>query len=105
MILGMAGDDGGLEAYSAGSGGFSLIAAGAPAAAAEYKIVSSTKSSLPVPMTLNNDGGITVWVMFGDAVQTATTPPLPIPEYPFGLALLAVLAVICYGVIRHRTRT
>jgi hypothetical protein len=40
--------------------------------------------------------------MFGDAVQAASTPP--VPEYSFGLAVLAIFMIIGYGVIRRRTR-
>jgi hypothetical protein len=32
------------------------------------------------------------------------TPAPPIPEYPLGLPLLAILALLAYGVIRRRTR-
>jgi hypothetical protein len=35
---------------------------------------------------------------------TITTAPPPIPEYPLGLPLLAIFAVLAYGVIRRRTR-
>ena len=34
---------------------------------------------------------------------TVTAAP-PIPEYPFGLAVLAVFMIIAYGVIRRKTR-
>lgn len=30
--------------------------------------------------------------------------PLAIPEYPFGLAVLAILVMIAYGVVRRQTR-
>ena len=36
------------------------------------------------------------------SVTAATTPP--IPEYPYGLPLLAILAIFAYGVIRRKTR-
>ncbi|MGP8070724.1 MAG: hypothetical protein ACLP5V_12620 [Candidatus Bathyarchaeia archaeon] len=88
--------------FSAGSGGFTLIA-GPTLAGAEFKVVSSTQSSLSVPITLNNDFGGIAWVMFGDAVQAASAAP-PIPEYPYGLPLLAIFTVLAYGVIRRRTR-
>jgi len=34
-------------------------------------------------------------------IQAATTP---IPEYPLGLPILAVLTILAYGIIRRRTR-
>lgn len=37
------------------------------------------------------------------SVTAATTPP--IPEYPYGLPLLAILTVIAYSVIRRKTST
>jgi hypothetical protein len=36
------------------------------------------------------------------AVTTTTAPP--IPEYPIGLPILAILTIIAYGLIRRRTR-
>jgi hypothetical protein len=33
------------------------------------------------------------------------TPTPPIPEYPLGLPLLAILALLAYGVIRRRTQS
>jgi hypothetical protein len=97
MILGMVGIHA-EDTFAAGSGGFTLIAEPF-VAGAEFKVVSSTQSSLSVPMTLGDPGGIP-WVMFGDAVQAASTPP--IPEYPYGMPLLAILLVIGYGLVRRR---
>lgn len=34
------------------------------------------------------------------AVQAAP----PVPEYPYGLAILAIFTIVAYGIIRHRTR-
>ena len=39
-----------------------------------------------------------------DAPFTVTSAT-PIPEYPFGLAILAILMIIAYGVIRRKTVT
>ncbi|MGP8069437.1 MAG: hypothetical protein ACLP5V_06065 [Candidatus Bathyarchaeia archaeon] len=36
------------------------------------------------------------------AATSTTTTTLPIPEYPYGLPLLAILLVIGYGVVRRR---
>jgi ABC-type amino acid transport system permease subunit len=54
----------------------------------------------------NTGGG---WVLDGGGQDWAfktfvTTTSPPIPEYPFGLPLLAILTLIAYGVIRRRTR-
>jgi hypothetical protein len=37
-------------------------------------------------------------------INTAPPTPTPIPEYPLGLSLLAMLTIIGYGIIRRRTR-
>jgi hypothetical protein len=45
---------------------------------------------------------------FDSSTQTATTLTVgttPIPEYPFGLAVLAIFMIIAYGVIRRKTAT
>ena len=43
--------------------------------------------------------------LFGVCVPfTVMSSAPPIPEYPLGLPLLAILTVIAYGVIRRRTR-
>ena len=36
---------------------------------------------------------------------TVTSASPPIPEYPVGLAVLAIFMIIAYGVIRRRTIT
>ena len=42
---------------------------------------------------------------FGGCVPfTVMSAAPPIPEYPLGLPLLAILTVIAYGLIRRRTR-
>jgi hypothetical protein len=103
MVLGMAADNSFPNTLTAGSG-FSLITVQAGGAVAEFKVVSTTQSGLSVPMTMTDisgEGGVN-WSMIGDAVQAASTPPPPIPEYPLGLSLLAILLVIGYGLVRRR---
>jgi hypothetical protein len=39
-----------------------------------------------------------------NAVTVTVNPAAPIPEYPLGLPLLAILMIIAYGVIKRRTR-
>ena len=101
MILGLAGDD--ISNVLGAGSGFSLIAT-TSVAAAEFEVVTSTHSGLSVPMSLSLaqiQGTDTAnWVMIADAVQGPPTPP--IPEYPLGLPLLAILFVIGYGVVRRR---
>ncbi len=43
------------------------------------------------------------WVEAGVALNPAPTPP--IPEYPLGLPILAILTILAYGVIRRKTVT
>jgi hypothetical protein len=102
MILGMVGyAAGGLAAIGSD---FTPIA-NPTAAGAEYKVVSSTQSGLVVPVTLAySEDSSASWSMFGDAVQAASTPPPPIPEYPLGLPILTVLLVLAYSLIKRRTR-
>ncbi|MGP8070721.1 MAG: hypothetical protein ACLP5V_12605 [Candidatus Bathyarchaeia archaeon] len=44
----------------------------------------------------------TSWSLVAVPLTPTTTP---IPEYPFGLPLLAILTIIGYGLVRRRTRT
>ena len=106
MLLGMVGgyctSDSILVCPGGGTAGpgFTVIKPDSGAiAASEYEVVSSTQSGLTVTI---NFGGSTPWDMFGDAVQAAASPPPPVPEYPLGLAFLAIIAVIAYGVMRRR---
>jgi hypothetical protein len=41
---------------------------------------------------------------FSPCVTFTVDPAPPIPEYPLGLLILAVLMILAYGVIRRRTR-
>lgn len=47
---------------------------------------------------------LTIGATFTQLPTTATTTAPPIPEYPIGLPLLAILAIIVYGVVRRRIR-
>lgn len=40
-----------------------------------------------------------------NAVSSLTVNPTVVPEYPFGLPILAILTIIGYGVIRRKTAT
>ncbi len=109
VILGMVADDFFSDTLTAGSG-FSLIAVQNGGTAAEFKVVSTTQSGLSVSFTISHqdsESGAN-WAMIGDAVQapavtsTTTTSAPPIPEYPYGLVLLAILLVIGYGLVRRR---
>jgi hypothetical protein len=51
--------------------------------------------------TINDPGGPAIP---GPPVTTTTTTAPPIPEYPLGLPLLAILMIIAYGLIKRRTR-
>jgi hypothetical protein len=41
--------------------------------------------------------------VFTTSFNLVVDPAPPIPEYPFGLVVLAVFMVIAYGVIRRKT--
>ena len=49
-------------------------------------------------------GGFTIIIgaTFTQLPTTTTTTAAPIPEYPYGLPLLAILLVIGYGLVRRR---
>lgn len=57
----------------------------------------SSPTTFPATYTSNNP-----WFEMGLVLNPAPTPP--IPEYPSGLAVLAIFMIIGYGVIRRRTR-
>ena len=46
----------------------------------------------------------TTLIVVSDCSVTAIYRLAPIPEYPFGLPLLAILTIIGYGLVRRRTR-
>ena len=44
-------------------------------------------------------------ISLGSNIVTFTIQPAtPIPEYPYGLAVLAIFMMLAYGVIRRKTR-
>lgn len=74
--------------------------------------VSGTWSNLPVTFFSGQGGPGSYCVhVFSNSISTAEGPndPLtvtsatPIPEYPVGLAILAIFMVIAYALIRRRT--
>ncbi len=65
--------------------------------AAQYSDPVSSPSTFPATLS----GGST-WAEAAVAINPAPTPP--IPEYPFGLTVLAIFIVIGYGLVRRRTR-
>lgn len=64
----------------------------------EYS-TSAVTSPTTFPATYTSEFS---WFEIGLVLNPAPTPP--IPEYPFGLLILAILMLIGYGVIRRRTR-
>lgn len=75
---------------------FTLITAG-QGGAVEYADPVSSPTTFPMTTTIDNGD----WVESGLALQPAPAPP--IPEYPFGLAMLAILMIIMYGLIKRTT--
>jgi hypothetical protein len=65
---------------------------------AEYSDPVSSPTTFPA--TLSYGTFYTGWVEAGIALN----PTSPIPEYPFGLAVLAIFMIIAYGVVRRRIR-
>lgn len=60
---------------------------------------SDKPDSPPVTMTWSF-ATTTYWSL----IAVPLTPPSPIPEYPLGLPILAILMLIGYGLVRRRTR-
>ena len=56
----------------------------------------SSPTTFPATRAASNQG----WVEVGLALN----PPSPIPEYPLGLPILAILMIVGYGLVRRRTR-
>ncbi len=55
--------------------------------------------------TITNCGGTIIGTVTGNPVMNGGAAcGAVIPEYPYGLPLLAILTVLAYGVIRHKTR-
>jgi hypothetical protein len=106
VIFGIVGGGADIGGGSAGTSGFTIWSVNGNPAAAEYNIVSSIQSGLTVTI---NFGASSNWSMIGDAVQAApavtstTTTVAPIPEYPLGLLLLAILTVFAYVIVRRRS--
>ncbi|MGA2627692.1 MAG: hypothetical protein ABSF63_11640 [Candidatus Bathyarchaeia archaeon] len=52
----------------------------------------------------SGDSSCTSFTVVPAVTSTTTTVTTPIPEYPYGLALLAVFMVLGYAVVKRRTR-
>jgi hypothetical protein len=80
--------------------GFTLSPVTCPAGvcetAAEYSDPVSSPTNFPASST-----GTAEWAEAGIALN----PAAPIPEYPLGLPILAILMLFGYGLVRRRTRT
>ncbi len=93
----------GMEAINPGSG-FSYVTAPNPSntcSAVEIADPLSSPTTFPGTITISGSTGSDFWVEVGAAFSA---PVAPIPEYPLGLPLIAVLTVLAYGVLRRRTR-
>jgi hypothetical protein len=62
---------------------------------AQYSDPVSSPTTFPA-----TQGQQQTWV----EVSVALNPPAPIPEYPLGLPILAILMLFGYGLVRRRTR-
>ena len=60
-------------------------------------------SGSSVTMSWSISQGGVFWSLVAVPLTPVTSPP--IPEYPFGLSLLAILMIVGYGLVRRRTRT
>ncbi len=68
-------------------------------------IISSTEvTSSTTTCSTDTNSVPATFVVFGLTTVIILGVPLAIPEYPFGLAVLAIFVIIAYGVIRRKTR-
>ena len=63
---------------------------------------AASGSSVTMSWTLTSIAPGNVWSLVAVPLIPPATPP--IPEYPLGLPLLAILTIISYGVIRRKTK-
>jgi hypothetical protein len=52
----------------------------------------------------DDSSGCVSFTVIPAVTSTTTTVTTPIPEYPYGLALLAIFMILGYAVIKRRTR-
>jgi hypothetical protein len=67
-----------------------------------YTITTSIDS--PDQYSVSDTGNCVDFTVIPAATTTTTTVTTPIPEYPYGLPLLAILTILCYAVIKRRIR-
>ncbi len=53
---------------------------------------------------VDGDGDCIGFNVIPAVTSTTTTTSTPIPEYPLGLALLGIVMILAYGLVRRRTR-
>ena len=92
-----------------GVGSFVLSVPGTVDDGGDVGPLTLSSGSLSVGMHCVNIGSILGGAVMGEltvipATTTTTTVTTPIPEYPYGLALLAIFMVLGYPVIKRRTR-
>jgi hypothetical protein len=84
-----------------------VLLVGIPSATAQGSWSTVTNPTGPtdriesVFMVSASDG----WAVGNDGMIFNYTSPVVIPEYPFGLPLLAILMVTAYGLLRRRSST
>jgi hypothetical protein len=92
----------GVGTWSAGTGQNQRWLVQVPIDESDWVGAGSDKpASSPVTMTWSGTN-IYGWTLI--AVQLVQVQAPPIPEYPYGLPLLALIMIIGYGLVRRRTR-
>ena len=94
----------GVGTWSAGTGQNQRWLVQVPIDESDWVGAGSDKpASSPVTMTWSSTStNIYGWTLI--AVQLVQVQAPPIPEYPYGLPLLALIMIIGYGLVRRRTR-
>ncbi len=85
---------------------YSIILTSSPSGNTAFQVWGSKSNPYAAGDSYHNNGG--GWALDGGAdwafetFVTTTSPP--IPEYPLGLPILAILTIIAYGIIKRKIR-
>ncbi|MGP8069360.1 MAG: hypothetical protein ACLP5V_05675, partial [Candidatus Bathyarchaeia archaeon] len=85
-----------LDGFSLEYGGTDFYAGGG-----SEQPASGSSTTMSWSLT-TQDPSHTLWSLVAVPLIPVTTPP--IPEYPLGLPILAILTILAYGTLRRRTR-
>jgi hypothetical protein len=100
FLFGMIADNQGVSPSITPGSGFTLTTENSGLGVSNGQYADPVSSPTTFPATALGTG-IPSWA----ETSVALNPSAPIPEYPLGLPVLAILIIIAYGVVRRRVRT